>query len=208
MRIYAYNQVPIVTTGRSYAQTDPKPLVPAMKARSGHRGDTRRRLMTAMLGSLAGLALATPLTAAAQVSPLERPPSLDPLLERAARLGQPVVVLFSAVGCAWCNRLRNEHMRGLAAEAGARSIQVVEFDLKDDQAFVRADGPAPARLAGARSPRALAAQLNVRFAPTVVFLGPDGEIAERIVGYGSPDFYSAYLDDRIRQARARLAKAV
>ncbi len=187
-------------------QSRQSPLVMSMDARPGHR-TARRGLVAAMVGSLACAALATPLAAVAQVSPLERPPSLDPLLERAARLGQPIVVLFSAAGCAWCNRLRNEHMRGLAGEAPARSIQVVEFDLKDDQAFVHAARPARGSLAGVPSPLALAAQLNVRFAPTVVFLGPDGEIAERIVGYGSPDFYSAYLDDRIRQARARIAKA-
>jgi thioredoxin-related protein len=187
-------------------QSPENPLVRALNARPGH-DNARRGLVAAMVGSLACAALAMPLAALAQVSPLERPASLNPLLERAARLGQPIVVMFSTAGCAWCNRLRTEHMRGLAAEALSRSIQVVEFDLKDDQAFVPAERPAGGSLAGVRSPLALAAQLKVRFAPTVVFLGPDGEIAERIVGYGSPDFYSAYLDDRIRQARARIAKA-
>lgn len=179
---------------------------PPMDVRPADR-NARRRLVAAVLGSVACAALAVPLAAVAQVTPLERPASLEPLLERAARLGQPIVVLFSTVGCPWCNRLRNEHLRGLAAEASARSVQVVEFDLKDHQAFVRTKGMERGGLAGARSPSALAEQLNVRFSPTVVFLGPDGEVAERIVGYGAPDFYTAYLDERIRQARARIAKA-
>jgi hypothetical protein len=41
-------------------------------------------------------------------------------------------------------------------------------------------------------------------APTVLFMGPEGEIAERLVGYGSPDFYGAYLEQRIAQAHASI----
>jgi hypothetical protein len=47
----------------------------------------------------------------------------------------------------------------------------------------------------------------VKIAPTLVFLGPDGEIAERLVGYGSPDFFSAYLDDRIDAAKRAIGGA-
>lgn len=187
-------------------RTPKDPIVPPRVGR-GAGVQARRLVLAAMVGSLACAALAMPLAALAQVSPLERPPSLEPLLEMAARQGQPIVVMFSTVGCAWCNRLRNEQLRGLAAEAPARSIQVVEFDLKDDRAFEVGERRIGGSLAGVRSPRALAVQLDVRFAPTVVFLGPDGEIAERIVGYGSPDFYWAYLEQRIRQARARIAKS-
>ena len=46
---------------------------------------------------------------------------------------------------------------------------------------------------------------KARFTPTVLFLGPDGkELAERLVGIAVPDFYGEYLDERLRQARARL----
>jgi hypothetical protein len=48
--------------------------------------------------------------------------------------------------------------------------------------------------------------MGVRFAPTVAFLGPDGELAERLLGYQSADFYGAYLDDRIAEAAAKLKK--
>ena len=45
------------------------------------------------------------------------------------------------------------------------------------------------------------------FTPTVLFLGPQGqEIAERLVGLGSNDFYGAYLDDRLATARKVLAR--
>ena len=42
-------------------------------------------------------------------------------------------------------------------------------------------------------------------APTLLFLGPKGEeLAERLVGGSIPDFYGAYLEQRLEQARVRL----
>ena len=59
----------------------------------------------------------------------------------------------------------------------------------------------------AGSPRELGRFHKVRLAPTVLFIGPQGELAERLVGYGSPDFFGAYLEQRISQSRAALAAA-
>jgi hypothetical protein len=56
------------------------------------------------------------------------------------------------------------------------------------------------------TPAALAASLGIRFAPTVAFFGPRGELAQRLVGYQSADFYGAYLEERIATARATLAE--
>lgn len=42
-------------------------------------------------------------------------------------------------------------------------------------------------------------------APTVLLLGPSGrELAERLVGAGVPDFYGAYLEQRLATARCSL----
>ena len=46
---------------------------------------------------------------------------------------------------------------------------------------------------------------SVKVAPTVLFFGRNGvEIAERLVGGYIPDFYGAYLDERLRVARLKL----
>ena len=46
---------------------------------------------------------------------------------------------------------------------------------------------------------------RVQLAPTVLFFGPGGrEVAERMEGTYQPDFYGAYLEDRLKQARQRL----
>jgi hypothetical protein len=40
------------------------------------------------------------------------------------------------------------------------------------------------------------------FTPTVLFLGPQGQaLAEPLVGAAIPDFYGAYLDERLVLAR-------
>ena len=46
---------------------------------------------------------------------------------------------------------------------------------------------------------------GVRMAPTVLFFGRGGiEVAERLVGAGMPDFYGAYLEERLTTARNAL----
>lgn len=132
---------------------------------------------------------------------LERPISHEALLRASAHEGSVVVVLFSLEGCAYCEALRRDQLVHLAREARERHLRVVEYPIDDARSFepAAADG-SPA------SPAALARSLQVRVAPSVVFLGADGsEIAERLVGYASPDFYGAFLDRRIDEARARLA---
>ena len=52
--------------------------------------------------------------------------------------------------------------------------------------------------------RFLAARLKVGVTPTVIFLGGAGEIADRLVGYPSRDFYAAYLEESIERASAAL----
>jgi thioredoxin-related protein len=136
---------------------------------------------------------------------LRRPESLAELAARAQRERRPVVVLFSREGCGWCEAIRREQLGHLAREAQARGVLVVEFDLADARAFrPPASNERGEGWASEDSPAALARRLGIRVAPTVAFLGRGGELAERLVGYGSPDFYGAYLDERIAQARSAI----
>lgn len=140
-------------------------------------------------------------------TPLPRPDSLHALHAQSAAERRPVVALFSTAGCGWCEALRREQLQHLARDAGRRGILVVEFDLADRRAFVGAGTGADGRGLSAHawptagSPAELARLLGVRVAPTLVFLGPSGVAATPLVGYTSPDFYGAYLDERIEQAR-------
>lgn len=164
---------------------------------------------------LAWLAWAMPLSPSGRASAGE-PPRREPnpaalpgtrslalLIEQAGARGEPVVVMFSRVGCVWCEALRRDQFSHLAKAAPARGVRVVEIDVNDTLRF--APGPSMERGPGAALSGAdLANRLGVKLTPTVVFLGPRGELADRLVGYPSRDFYGAYLDERIEQARAAL----
>jgi hypothetical protein len=126
---------------------------------------------------------------------LPRPASWKAVLAESRATGRPIVLMFSSVGCAWCELVRRDHLRYLARDQQKLGVIVVELDLLDRKPF--ADGETPAGIAKA---------MGVRFAPTVAFLGPEGELAERLLGYQSADFYGAYLDDRIAEAAAKLKK--
>ena len=57
--------------------------------------------------------------------------------------------------------------------------------------------------------QALIAAWRIEIAPTVLFLGRQGvEVAQRLVGGYIPDFYGAYLEQRLETARAAVLKAV
>ena len=78
-------------------------------------------------------------------------------------------------------------------------VQAVQIDTRDRTSNLQGfsgDNTTPAEQARA---------WKARFAPTVMFFGPQGqELAERLVGVAVPDFYGEYLDARLATARARL----
>lgn len=147
----------------------------------------RRRLMLA--------ALALPLTARAGETALPRPSSLAEAARRAARRGQPLVLLVSLPGCPYCEGVRRSHLLPLQRELGDGVFQI---DLGGERTLVDFDGTT-------RSHAAVAHAWKAKLAPTVLFFDARGrEIAERMIGAGLPDFYGAYLDQRLQAARAEL----
>jgi len=104
------------------------------------------------------------------------------------------VVLFSQVDCEFCLVVREHYLRPLAATR-PEGLLVAEIELGSTRALV-----------GWRSLRTTHADFarahGVRFAPTVMFFNAQGrELAPAIVGL-SRDFFGAYLEARIAQARA------
>lgn len=196
MRMHAYRQSSPARRGLLRA------LLRASVALAGTTARPTRLVTVLAMSAQAAVspAQASPPPGAAPTVAQGAGPFWTPLLAGAQR-GEVTVVLFSVQGCAFCEAVRREQLQPLA-RAGIPGYRSVDLDLADARPFRDARGH-PARDA---SPQALARRLDVRLAPTVVFLGPDGtELAERLVGYGSRDFYGAYLESRIAQSRERLA---
>ena len=133
-----------------------------------------------------------------QETALPRPASLPAEAQAAAKRGEPLIVLVSLAGCPYCERLRRAHLLPMLRESGSG---VVQIDLGSAQTLVDFDGTT-------RSHDAVARARHASFTPTVLLLGPRGdELAERLVGAGVPDFYGAYLEQRLAAARQALARA-
>ena len=120
--------------------------------------------------------------------------SLQHELARAAKARQPLVVMVSLHRCPWCDEVRNNYLAPMRAQEG---LPVVQVDMLSPAGTRDAQGVPITH-------DTLVRRWGVKIAPTVLFLGPGGrELAERLVG-GSPDFYAAYLDRRLQQARQAL----
>ncbi len=123
------------------------------------------------------------------------PASLRTELARALQQGSPLVVLVSLPGCPFCKIARENFLLPLQRE---QQLAVVQVDMRSPQMI---DG-----FAGqAQTQDELIQRWGVKVAPTVLFWGRGGvEVAERLVGASIPDFYGAYLDERIRAARSAI----
>lgn len=127
---------------------------------------------------------------------LPTPASLRGAAQAAAARGEPLVVMTTLVGCPYCDLVRNHHLLPMRRDG---LVHAVELDIRDRRRNLQ-------DFAGnSTTPAAQVAAWKARFAPTVLFFGPQGqELAERLVGMAVPDFYGEYLEARLVQARAKL----
>jgi len=153
----------------------------------------RRRELLQWLAVPAALATANPAKAAE--TRLPTPESLPAAAEQAAAQGQPLLLLAGLPGCKFCEELRRSHLLpGLQAQR----LHAVQLDLRNPALLTDFDGLR-------RSQDAVLRRLGARFAPTVLFLGPRGRVlAEPLIGALLPDFYAAYLEERLTAARKTL----
>lgn len=145
------------------------------------------------------MTVAAPATAAPPPGlSLPTPASLRLAAESAAARGEPLVVMTTLSGCPYCDLVRQHHLLPLVRDKGLAAIQL---DTRDRSRAIQ-------DFAGqTTTPSEWAKAWKARFAPTVLFFGPNGrELAERLVGVAVADFYGEYLDARLQQARQALRR--
>ena len=151
----------------------------------------RRRIALSPLA----LGLAWGAAPAGHAAALPAAQSLNSELAQALRAGKPLIVMASLDGCPFCRVVRDNYLAPLLSEG---AIAVVQLDMRSAQVVTGFDG---ARSTHQEMLRAW----SVKVAPTVLFFGKDArEVAPRIEGGSIPDFYGAYLDERLRTARRAL----
>ena len=147
---------------------------------------SRRGLM------LASGALALP-TAFAATPLLPAPRSLAAEAAAAAGRGKALVLMVSLDGCPFCKIVRENYLVPLLRDDGQ---PVVQIDMAHADALTDFNGKASTHEEVIRS-------LGVKVAPSVLFLGRGGrELAPRLVGLLTADFYGGYLQDRVDAANA------
>lgn len=120
--------------------------------------------------------------------------SLSDELRAALARKSPLVVMASLDGCPHCRVARQSHLLPMWREG----LPIVQVDFRHERVLTDFTGQA-------RSHDEMIRTWRVTVAPTLLFFGPGGrEVADRMEGAYLPDFYRAYLEQRLAQARAKL----
>jgi thioredoxin-related protein len=149
-----------------------------------------------LLLTLLGLA---PLGASAQKHDLPAAIDLRAEAGQAARQGSPLVLLYTRRDCKYCESVKRDFLKPLAANPSYRDRVVIRQVNQDSDGALGDFG-------GKRTTHAaFAASQKVKLVPVVAFYGPDGrQLADPIVGARLPDFYQAYLEEGIEKSALAL----
>jgi thioredoxin-related protein len=111
----------------------------------------------------------------------------------------PLLIMFSMEGCAYCEIVREEFLKPMLRNAEYRNKVLIREIHSDSYASLRDFDGKPVEAAE------LAHRYRASLSPTVVFLDPRGrELAERLVGVTTRDYYGGFLDEAIEQSLQRL----
>ena len=155
------------------------------------------RRVVAFWGILACLAVPHAAAADAAGVPVARDFQADAAQARARRV--PILVLVEAKDCVYCRRVLDEFLIPMSRNADYQA-KVILRRVTTRSPLVLVD------FSGRRvSQAAFVKAHGVKFTPTVLLLGPDGEeLVEPLVGLSTPDYYGAFLDQAIDGAREKL----
>ena len=156
---------------------------------------TRRNFQNCVSVALFGL---LPFDALA-ASPIEIPTAkfLQSEIAAALKIPSPLVVFVSLDNCPFCKIARNNYLIPLMNE---QSVPIVQVNFRHATSVVDWHGKTVTQ-------DQLIRAWGVKVAPTVLFLGKDGqEVAPRLIGGSTSDFYGSYLDERIRTAQTVISR--
>ena len=161
---------------------------------SGSSSSSRREFAAVMAATVVVCALGVSPAFAADTA-LPVPTSLPKAATLAVGKGEPLVLLVSLPGCPYCEMVRRSYLLPMRVE-GLPAWQINTTD-----ATSPLEGFNGQRSSGAEFTR----EWSIRLTPTVLFLDASGrELAPRLEGFTGPDFYGAYLNEALANARKAL----
>jgi len=151
----------------------------------------RRTCLTSVGISLFAGMVFRPFDAFAAPVQLPSAQSLPDELDKASKNKEPLIVMVSLAGCAYCKMARESYLGPMQKQG----FPIVQVDMKSDNPVKGFSGQM-------QTHDQLVKQWRVSLAPTLIFFGPGGqELVDRMEGGYVPDFYGAYLEERISKAR-------
>jgi thioredoxin-related protein len=155
---------------------------------------TRRNFQIRFGAMLAGFFLIDASSAPLKAIPTTQ--SLQAEISAALKMASPLLVFVSLDNCPYCKIARENYLLPLMNE---QSIPVVQVNFRNSSSVLDARG-------NVTTQDQLVRAWGIKVAPTVLFVGKDGkEIAPRLAGGSTSDFYGTYLDERIRMAQTAIA---
>ena len=143
--------------------------------------------------NLLAAALSLPVVLSVQSAPVGRlktATSLKGELSAALQRAQPLVVMVSLEGCPFCSTVRQYHLLPLQHEGQP----IVQVNMRSNASVLDFSGHSCTH-------DELVRTWNVTSAPTLLFFGSAArEVAPRLQGSSIPDFYGAYLEERLQTA--------
>ena len=177
-----------------------------------------KRLATLLLGPLAALSLMgmanppaqgsdapgndAPATETTAASDTSRPvPLMDDLRDVSADLEVlrerqiPMLLFFHATYCSYCRTVDEEFLQTMAEdEAYQNRLLIRRVEIDSDTPEIEWQGVS-------YTPIEFARLQGVQLVPQVMFFAPDGQqVVDELKGVTVPDFYPAYLDQRLEAA--------
>jgi thioredoxin-related protein len=153
-----------------------------------------RSVINSLRIGLLGILLLLSGTAAAQ-SAFATVKDMAKLKQQAAQADLPVVLLFTAEDCLYCDAMREHylipmsHTPEYAEQALFRQLYIESFSFLRNE-----DG----ELVGGDQ---ISLRYGVDITPTVLFINAQGEeVAERIIGLSGADYFQTTLQQHIQQA--------
>jgi thioredoxin-related protein len=149
-----------------------------------------------------GLLLLIAASVQAEVLPyvkVREPTDLQAVGQEARQRQLPILIMFSREGCPYCDVVREEFLKPML-RSGDYTDRVIMLEIHSDSYAQFRDFNG--QMVGAE---ALAHRYQAGFAPTVVFLNHQGiELAERLIGITTRDFYGGFLDESIEKSLQRV----
>jgi thioredoxin-related protein len=154
---------------------------------------TLRNFPVRLSAMIVGLLSLDAKSAASKEIPVAK--SLQAEISLALKTSSPLLVFVSLDNCPFCKIARENYLLPLMNE---QLIPIVQVNFRYPASVIDSRGQVLTQ-------DQLIRAWGVKVAPTVLFLGKEGkEVAPRLTGGSTSDFYGVYLDERVRIAQSAI----